>query len=261
MIDALVKVLNKHGYMPVMLPKTGIDPPQVYTVDRRRRSIRPWGLLENFVKGKAKKRLRELKIRKARIPNIEHKHTSRKELDLATLFLKDALACIGVTSVPHVDLSFCGQVQIIFAFTGVSSRRIDVGELLPVFEEFTVDHIPDKYVFGGGVHVAYEYLYAKQLLMRRADGREFATKVSGKVGEFIDVGAGASISVKDETTLFFSGNANAPIAFAYRSGRMLLDGSEWDFYIHDPLLSTSRQAKPAMYVPLKGIVPTTETAM
>ena len=259
MIDALVKVLNKAGYMPVKLPKTDIEPPQVYTVDRPRRSIRPWGGLDLFLTPSARKKLKAVPVKRGKAPDIKHTHTTRKKLNLAADFLKDALACIGVSSVPQIDLSFCGNVQLVFMFSGVTSRCIDAGALLPILDGFSVKRIPQDYVSQGGVHIAYEFLYAKKLLMRRADGKAFATNISGKVGEFIDVGTGAEVSVQQETTLSFSGSAKAPVAFAYRSGRVLNDGDDWAFYIHDPMLGARPDVANSRYVPIKGAVPTTET--
>lgn len=122
MADALVKLLNSLGYMPVFLPRTGLVPPELYNlVDGR--LVR---------RGPLVKYLGSMHLRPntpGKMTDIEHKETSGKNIKAAVSFLEGALRCIGITSAPKLDLSFAGGTAFIFSFSGVTYEATNPSDL------------------------------------------------------------------------------------------------------------------------------------
>jgi len=187
MADELVKLLNSFGYQPIFLQKTGVKPPDLYQfVDNR--LIRR-GPLKDYDPEFGK-----LEETRGTLASIQHRESSKKNLDAAVDFLQNALAALGITAIPKLSLSFAGDAELVFTFSEVSYIAIDPTKIDTILQALQVPlAIPDNYVTQGLLHIAYEYAYARRLLMSRADGKQFKTDISGKVGEFIDLGAQGEI--------------------------------------------------------------------
>jgi hypothetical protein len=223
MADALVKLLNRYGYQPVLLPRTGVAPPELYTFAEHRLIRR--GPLEKYLAAPL-----QFTERNGRLGNIEGEVTSGKNLEAAVGFLGNALAALGIASLPKVDLSFAGSKSLAFAFSDVTYRGVDPSDLEDPLQGFKVPpSIPDAYVTDGALHVAFEYAYAKTLVLRRADGQAFAADVSGGVGQWVDLGAQAKVEVRKNSEVAFTSAGDEVAAFAYKAGRLQRAGTRWLF--------------------------------
>lgn len=253
MSDQLVKQLNRFGYQPVFLPKTGLLPPELY----------------NFVKPALKRRgplvdymaeVSQVKMNNGRLADIEGKCTSGKNFKAAADFLKSALAALGISSVPKLDLSFAGGNELTFAFSNVTYQAVDPSQLDKILQKLAVPaSIPDNYVTDGDLHIVYEYAYANTIRMSRADQKSFSTDVSGKVGDFVDLGTNAKVEVHGNNTISFSTNATEPAAFAYKAGRLQrVTDIRWIFEPEVVMRATEAMglaaATPPTFVPAPGIV-------
>jgi len=223
MADELVKLLNSIGYQPVFLQKTGVKPPDLYQfVDKR--LIRR-GPLQDY-----NQEFGKLEKSRGTLPNIQHRESSKKNLDAAVDFLHNALAALGITAIPKLSLSFVGDAELVFTFSEVSYVAVDPTKIDTILQELQVPlAIPDNYVSEGLLHIAYEYAYARRLLMSRADGREFKTDVSGKVGDFIDVGAEGEIDTDGATVMAFKSKRSEAAAFAFKAGKLERSDGRWTF--------------------------------
>jgi hypothetical protein len=223
MADALVKELARLGYQPVFLPRTGVTPPEVYNYDREK--LVRLGELREYLPVAG-----DLEPTQGQLGNINYQYTSEKRLSAAIDFLESALKCIGVTAVPKLDLKFAGSRSFSFAFTDVTYLSVDPARLHQIIADMTTNGIPTSYVNAGSLHVAYEYAYAKELLMSRGDKQEFSTNISGDVGSFIDLGAQGSVSVASSSTISFKNAQGLSAAFAYKAGRLARENGKWVLY-------------------------------
>jgi hypothetical protein len=247
MRDRLVALLNDLGFQPVFLPTTGLEPPELYNQDRGRLIRR--GPLRRYLKARIPPPYT------AALPDIEHQHTSRKRLSDATSFLHNALRCIGVGPA-KLSLSFVGSDDLVLAFSEVTTARIDPSDLDPLLQQLEVHAIPDEYVTTGALHIAYEYVYARRVLLRRVDGKGFSAEVGGRLHEFFDLGARGKVAVVDGTALAFAASDGAPAAFGYKAGQLRLDSGKWAFY--PEVVSSERgedsTAVQTPYLPARGVV-------
>ncbi|MEJ8811904.1 hypothetical protein WKW77_12565 [Variovorax ureilyticus] len=225
MADALVKALNRLGYQPVFLPRSGVKPPEVYHYLRDDARLVRIGELVNFLPAAA-----GLAPTEGKLGDINYSYTSGKKVDAAVSFLEQALKCIGIDAVPKIDLGFTGAKEFSFAFTDVHYLSVDPARLLSLIKDFSTDGIPHEYVEDGRLHLAYEYAYARELVMARGDRQAFDHDISGKVGAYFDVGTKGSVSVASATTISFKNANDTSVAFAYKAGQLMREKGKWVLY-------------------------------
>jgi hypothetical protein len=223
--DALVTLLNGLGYQPVMLPRTGLTPPELY-VYKNEKLIRRGPLLDYLPPGSTIPALQ-----RGRLDSIQHHQTNKKSLGVAASFLGEALKCVGITSAPKLDLSFAKGLDITFSFEDVTYEALDVAKIDHMLGDLRTGAIPPEDIKGGYLHIAYDYAFAGSLSMRTAGdaSRSFDAKAI-QMGTYLDLGTQGKFDVTDETTISFASKDGTPAAFAYKVGRLERRGKKWFFY-------------------------------
>jgi len=193
-----------------------------------------------------------LAVSEGALGDIEAQYTSEKKLTAAVGFLKDALACIGISAVPKIDLGFAGSSDFSFSFTGVRFRSIDTLDLFPLVDQIVTSGFPKEYVEQGLLHIVYEYAYASELLLSRGDKQSFSADISGSVGTYFDLGGKGSVSTSGKASISFKGDANMQAAFAYKAGRLLREKGHWVFQ-PEVVLTRGLTAESLAFVPQRAI--------
>jgi hypothetical protein len=246
MADQLVQELNRLGYQPVFLPRTGVSPPELYSYSRQNHRLVRYGELAAYLPAAG-----ELKAKVGELGDINYQYSSRKKLDAAVSFLQNALQCIGISAIPKLKLEFAGSKDFSFAFTKVTYAAVTPAALAPLLGGMTTPGIAEKDIADGNLHIAYEYAYAMELLMSRGDRKEFAQGIEGHIGDFIDIGANGSVSVESKSTISFKGHGD-PAAFAYKAGRLTRDAGQWTFRPEEVLKGFA--AEPTAFLPQRDVV-------
>lgn len=222
--DSLTRILNARRFEPLLMPRTNLLAPDVWVYDND--SLVWWGPLEDFVPAGSL----PTEMDSGELPDLNHVETSHKGASAAGSFLRQALACIGVSSAPKLDLSFGRGRDIAFSFTEITTRGIAPGRLGRALTQFAPGIIPREQVAAGMVHVAYEYAYARTLNMRFADSASASLDLKAlQIDGFIDLGGKADIKVSSETTMSFKGKG-APAAFAFKVGQLVRERGKWAFH-------------------------------
>jgi len=249
-MDDLVRELNKRGYQPVFLPRTNIEPPELYNYSPDAGRLIRRGPLKDYLSEAA-----GLQVESGELADISYSYTSSKRGEIATSFLQNSLKCIGISAIPKIDLGFTGSQDFSFAFTDVTYRKVDSSKIDKIIQEISTGAIPNELVEAGRLHIAYEYAYAKQLIMSRGDRKEFSENISGKVGDFIDLGVKGSVQLESKTTISFKGASEERAAFAYMAGYLSWEDGRWEFH---PEEIRRADETPTRYVPQRGLVLTVE---
>lgn len=250
--DALVRLLNEQGYQPLLSPRTGQEPPEIYLYDNE--ALRRWGKLSSAVPAGSL----PAKLNGGELQSIRHRETSRKGISAAGSFLKDALKCIGVDGAPKLDLSFAEGYSIAFSFSGVTWRGLDPADIGAALQKgFDPGAIPPEQVRLGMIHIAYDYAYAEKLLMTVEDrsGGKFQLQAL-KLDGFIDLGGKAQFEAVSSTTLSFSGSRKSAAAFACKIGQVKKQQGAWRFFVKEVLGQglTGHEAEAPPYLLRKGAV-------
>jgi hypothetical protein len=249
--DALVKLLNSVGYQPILLPRTGLAPPEVY-IYKNDKLTRRGPLLDYLPEGSTIPALN-----RGQLDSIEHHETGHKSFSVAASFLGDALKCLGITSAPKLDLSFARDRDITFSFDDVTYEAIDVAKIDHMLGKLVTGAIPEEDIAGGYLHIAYDYAYAGSLSMRSASGYDTKSDATAlQIGTYIDLGTQGQVNRKDDSTISFSGKDGAHAAFACKIGRLERRGRKWFFFPEeesgDSFLSDENQKEP--YLLERGVV-------
>lgn len=251
--DSLVKTLNQGGFTPVFLTRPGLAPPDIYTVTDGGRLERH-GPLKAYLKDKSV----TYGVHTNPFHDIILSHTGEKSLQGATSFLSSALKCIGIGAAPKLDLGFTGSNSFIFSFEEITIESVDSVEIETSLDSLDLSVMPAKDTTKGRLHVAYEYLCAKNLLMYRSDKMKFKGNIKGKVGTFIDVGVSGVVDASNSNVIKFkSVTQSAP--FAYKSGSLEKRGGKWQFRVSQVAAdfvgipgAPAAEARP--YLPARGVV-------
>jgi hypothetical protein len=252
MADALVRELNRLGYQPVFLPRTGVKPPELYAYVREQNRLVRHGALAEFIS-----EVSQLKPDEGQLGNISYKYTSEKKLDAAVSFLENALKCIGISAVPKIDLGFAGSKDFSFAFTDVTYLSVDPARLGKLIDKLDTAGLPQQYIEEGRLHVAYEYAYARELLMSRGDKKAFSHDISGAVGSYLDLGLEGSVSVASASTISFKNAAGRSAAFAYKAGRLAREDGRWVLFPEE-VFHKGLVEERSPYVPQPAVVLTVQ---
>src|SRR5262249_10597743 len=130
----------------------------------------------------------KLRLVPSKLAEIETHQSTGKHMEGALSFLADALRCIGVEKAPKLDLSFAGSSELVFKFSGVTAQTVDPTKLDQIIQGLTTEGIPEEDVEEGKLHIAYEYAYAKSLLIVWQEASDASVDLAGKLGEYFDLG-------------------------------------------------------------------------
>ena len=239
MTDALVATLANQGYQSVFLPQTGVTPPDVYTYQAgsalalkpRARLIRHGSLSDYIREGSGSLTFVVQSLKSA---SIQGTHTSTKTGSGSVDFLSRALGCLGVPALPKIAGNLELGNALMFSFDDVTALRVDPSRIEQILDRIKLKGIPRTQIDRGEVHIVYEYLRARVLKMKRSDEGKFGTELSGKIGDWLNLGdAKIDLEVQGETLISFkTKKGTEPAAFAYRSAQLIQDGNSFSLNVH-----------------------------
>jgi hypothetical protein len=251
-VDKLVEWLNSKGYMPVYLPRAGAVPPDMY-VHTDTHLVRMGGL-RNYLP----QDVHLPKNVKNRLPDIQFHSTSKKSIRGAATFLQNVLRVLGILNAPSLKLSFAGNGDVVFRLVDVTYDEIEPAAVAKVISHLVTDTIPEQYVKGNKMHIAYNYAYAARLEMRRADGSKFSGALTNaQIQNLFKLGAAAKAEFEGGDALTFSAGDAAPIAFAYKAGGVRYENGIYKFFPSDNSVqgfAARGGGTDELYLPARGVV-------
>lgn len=254
MPDALVSYLNKLGYQPAFIGRTGLMPPEIYGMNDDR--LMRHGPLSDYVERRG---LQPFPVEDSSAPDFSGVYTSGKKFAATLRFLESALRCLGVSFAPGFSLSCLKDTRLTFSFSGVTARSASPGHIVRTLD-FLDPALARMDEAGIELHIVYEYLYAERLLVstRSTSSRKVAGSLD--IEAFSELNTDARLVRDDEATISFSHPQSARVAFAYRAGWLRLCGARWEFLPNVVVGHTAGDEKIGPYMPCDGRVPWVEDA-
>ena len=249
MADKLVQWLNERGYQPIFIPATGFEPPELYVLSERQ--LVHIGALKNYLPNETA----VPEMHQGTMPDIQIVQTQTKSLRGAVDFLGNALAVLGLSRGPALDLSLADTGDFVFSLTGVTYRELAPTEVAKLVKSLSPDLLPKKYASSPSLNVAYHYAYATQLEMRRHGNKKFVGRADGgKIENIMDVSGSASAQLSNGNTLTFKGRKSEPIAFAYRAAKLRQSGGSFELFSVQGFAKQAAEGALAPYIPARGQV-------
>ena len=229
--DALTKLLNSLGYQPLVLAKTGLKAPFLYSYKDTK--LEPIGALSDFLVAGTVEPDNDIGM----VPEIARKETDKKSGSAVASFLGDALKVIGIGSAPKLDASLSQGTDFVFSFDDVTSEGLTyskAAKLLHSIDHDALSDLPSGLLEDGYVQVAYEFLYAGALGMRAASGTSGSFDAKAiQVNGLIDVGASGVLEATSGTSLSFKAANAQRAAFACKIGGLEKIGNALKLHIHE----------------------------
>lgn len=249
MPDALVAHLNKLGYQPAFIGRTGLTPPEIYGM--KDGGLMRHGPLIDYVERSG---AQPFPVEDSSVPDISGVHTSGKKFAATLKFLESALRCLGVSFAPGFSLSCLKDTRLTFSIAGVTARSASPGHIVRALD-FLDPALARMDEAGIELHIAHEYLYAERLLVSTRSNRTRHVAGSLDIEAFGELNTDARLVREDETTISFSHPQSARVAFAYRAGWLRLCGARWEFLPNVVVGATAGDEKIGPYLPCDGKVP------
>lgn len=254
--DRLVRLLNSFGYQPIFA-RDGLVPPSLFTFERSTKgyALRLRGDLRKYCPNSAHFYARPSKLS----TELSGCTTSSKDLRASVKFLERLLACIGITTVPKLNLGFAKSSKLSFSLSGLTTKGVQPADIEPHLDEIMFDRLPPDLLQDGKVWVAYEYLYVSRVVIGREDRRAFHFEGQAKLSEYLDFGGSAEAELTTEGKIVVEPTQPSEIACAARAARVQeTDGRRYlriesnepprpvrpgDSILMDELLSVARSRK------------------
>lgn len=222
--DPLIRFLNKHGYMPIVVPRGGLLPPTVYTLeDDRYVLIRS---LVTLLDGHADL-ARKLETQPLPAADLERELQSKRGGEVSIGFLGKILAMLGLGGNPKIKAALNAGDDTRFEFEGVQIRSVEPGLVLEIVNQLPPDTLERAGLAGGKLHIAYEYLYARKVAIGAGDRIKGGFKAGADVAEVAKVGV--SIEGNRTRAELASYNGKEPVAFAFKVGKLTRRAGRFDF--------------------------------
>jgi hypothetical protein len=236
MPDPLLEFVNRAGCQVVACAQTGLHPPDLYVKARdgsKRKLIRR-GPLADYLREKF-----SFEVIDSETPSFSSDRSASVAAGGGAHVLGSWLQVFGITS-PKVDLGFADQAEVTFALGRVNSERVEPSQIDRVLDKLALDAIAQETLAMGFVHIAYEYLYTTSLTMRRKDGRQFGATAEASISDLAGASTHGKFATENHTALTFTAKNDAPLAFAYRAGR--LTPGEHNSWYFEPVIRLRRPA-------------------
>ena len=221
MPDSLVRYLNQRGYQPVLLPRTGARPPDLYAMTNS--GLDFIGSLISFLPG----RKRAPKCDEGALADIQEVETTAKSLEGSVSFLKNVFHTIGLSGAPKAAANAAKNAKFMFRFENVTYTRAGLVDLSRLVAALPIEGVPAAYRSSADLHVAYEYLYAAKLTMQRSGSASAgAGAATGTIDQMFSLQAKGRIKSDSLSTLSFKARDEGPAVFAYKALKLrrLADG-------------------------------------
>jgi hypothetical protein len=224
--DPLIKYLNQRGYMPIVLPRGGLMPPTLYSLEGNRYVL--IRSLASLVDKRADLK-RVLQTTAWPTPELEKEIAALHAGKASIGFLGKILARLGIGGDPRIEAALDAGDDTRFKFEGVELRSVEPGLVLDVIRKLPQADFGDAALASHKLHIAYEYLYARKVSIGTGDVLDGSFKAGGKIAEVAEIGV--SVQGKRTRAELTSYNGGEPVAFAFKVGRLLRSkgayGFEW----------------------------------
>jgi hypothetical protein len=223
MADRLVAFLNSLGLQPVLLPSSGLHPPELYSYSRRSGLVRRGPLIDYLVSGSQIPDVTE-----GALPDVDEQCSSAKGRRSALRFAEGVLAIFGGQG-PSLHSAFSGKGKFEFSLREVTYAGLNPSQIEILIREIDLSRLSMKDLKEGNLHVAYQYAYANKLVIRSGSSGRGTGKAAANIGGLVDIRQeGVQTSDKNSELVYNAVDARA-VMFAYKAGQLHWNGHSVEF--------------------------------
>ena len=218
MSDTVMAQLSSRGYQPVFLPmqSDGFVPPDVYVYVQEARALERWGPLKDF-----EPKVETIVPKKSVGPKIGTEATRAMSGNVAARFFQGIMKMLGLgAGGAGVHLGFAGNARFRYEFDGITSCYVERSKLIPLIGKTSLGAWVDSQINAGNVHVALEYLYARSIRIKEANGKQFDAVAQAEIDNLARANLSGKVKREKNGYLTFSADGPDGAAFAYKAMRV-----------------------------------------
>jgi hypothetical protein len=247
MSDSVMSQLSAQGYQPVFIPVTSLVPPEVYVYVPKRRILERWGALKDYAP-----KVAEITPQTQIGPNLGN--TSTRALDAKGMLnlLERVMKWLGLAGKVTGSFHFAGNTRFRYEFKNITASVVTRSQLQPLIRNITFHGSLDSLIDPGYVHVALEYLYAKEITLRQAEGKAFDASAKAEIKKLFGAEASAKLKLDDTGYVIYDGKGRPPGAFAYKAMQLFHYDGKIEIGGQAIKLAPSEEVKESFYTPAEG---------
>ena len=218
MSDTVMAQLSSRGYQPVFLPmqSDGFLPPDVYVYVPEAKALERWGPLKDF-----EPKVDTIVPRTSVGPKIGTEATRAMSGNVAARFFQGIMKMLGLSEGgAGVRLGFAGSARFRYEFDGITSCYVERSKLIPLIGKTFFGAWVDSEINAGNVHVALEYLYARSIRIKEANGKAFDAAAQAELDKLAQTNLSGKVKREKNGYLTFSAEGPGGAAFAYKAMRV-----------------------------------------
>jgi hypothetical protein len=248
MSDSVIAALSAQGYQPIFLPETGLSPPDIYVFDKNQKKLVRYGPLSGYAR-----EARRIVPKPHKTPSFGNVTTRALETTTTMSLMRRLMRLIGLGGAKvEASFHFAGDSRFRYEFREITVKAVDRHEVQPIVRELKFHNILDSLVTDGSVHLVLEYLYAKRIVMRLADGSDFDAHVTADVEKLVQAAASGRVHREGKGFLTFEAEGEEGAAFAYKALQVFLYDGKLDIGLGAKTLGEPADKEPAPYIPAPG---------
>jgi hypothetical protein len=239
--------LSAQGYQPVFVTVTGLVPPDVYVYVPERRALERWGALKDYAP-----KVAQVVPETQEGPNIGSTRTRSMDAKGMLNLLGRFMKCLGfgagkVTGSFH----FGGDARFRYEFKGITASVVTRSRLQPLIRNLAFHSSLDSLISQGDVHIALEYLYAQQIVLRQAEGKEFDASAKAEIEKLFGTEAAAKVGFDDAGYIVYDGAEKPPAAFAYKAMQLFRYDGKIEIGGHAKRMASGEEVD-VFFIPAEG---------
>jgi hypothetical protein len=222
--DPFMLYMNSKGYMPIILPKGGVTPPVVMTLqDGHYTDTRE--LAELLAARKLSTEGLNAGFQPA--AGFEKELANNQSGKVSVGLFGSILSKLGLGGDPTIKAHADHGDKTKFQFQDVYVKGTLPGVIRDRIRDLQPEDFDEADLKNGKVYVAYQYVYAKKLIVgtgnNMAAGFEAKAQIEGTAN--IELSASGN-SVRIDVTAY---NGNEPLAFGFKAGQLTRPGGKYHF--------------------------------
>jgi hypothetical protein len=250
--DQLTKELQSKGYSVVRLPRSGIEPLDIYGIDGKDRQ--PLGRLEDLWISLWPQN--DIEIKTGDVSDLSVRETDSMKFRLAFDLLSKVFAGHGWDA-PKLENAYSKAHRLKIVFNSPTFRQanaLQLGKYIIDGDLHIRSPVVQRYFFTGDCYaiVITEVLQSKSITLEAVDAKGSELSIDASLIEGL---SNASLVAKAdqsrEGVVTYTGSA--PVTFAFKAVAILIDGGSWTIDGIDPTLTLGPGGggkSPIMHPPL-----------
>jgi hypothetical protein len=249
MNDPVMSQLSAQGYQPIFLPLPGISPPEIYVYLPQTRKLERHGPLSFFLP-----EANHFTPEERPGPDLGNMMTQTMDGKATVNFLGKILNWFGISGDMNATFHFADNARFRYRFHDVTALVIERHNVDNLIRDLKFSGSLERHMVAGNVHIVLEYLYARKIELRHADGKNFDIATTAELDGLFNASASNKLERQKNGYISFKSQQGVGAAFAYKAKQIFRYDGKLEIGLQAKSLGNRRKGKELenFYIPAHG---------